>query len=716
MIISKYYRLCCACYFICNSSLLCYAELLDFSNKTYIEKSAILNRQLESSYFTTDLGNWVYSLFFKNKSNKLNNEYTNDESKKNPLALFEKTDTDKLVDESYFADSLISHDISENETKKSEHTIEHTSEASEDETGFIIPDFCQMHRAIKNRFKVTYCDQFLFYNLENDDYADEKVSTEYDAKVYSNPENPEEFMISETKQSTTPLVDEIEVVTEKLEKIEIKKIAKIEFDTSIDVESQVILKYKNSPLLRPFEYVETDLKLRLFSKLLKASKRYEFLKSFNGTLFVPVDDALEKLPVDIPELTSKQKNIHLNRNYSELLFKNEGLISDSDLIKEKVMESFEPVVLRSYTKRALSPESVITKGKVELTSDYKQRKLCVFYGTEWNDEACKVVSEEKVIESKYDVYPEDNKYFWVNGSKVLEVIACKKGFIYKLEKPIFPDFNDNEPTLIEYLKNNPEYSKLYFLVHKSKLFDDWLESLGPVTVFIIKDENWRIGPVKLPDCFFRALARPENREILVKILKWMSAPGLFYYKDLQKLQWVLNNQGPQLFVTHVNTSYWNQVQEIINKTEKLLMKSSNLEYYVELSHNKKPELQLEDLILIEGKAVIDKDIKLSNGVAHSLSSLPVRPDMDLRSLFWDCVDYICNECPITAKFLLRYFDDGGILPDPINPRSFIVPNGIRPDWVCYGNKNWFPPGWEPSDWKKYLSILSSYSNIKVTNF
>lgn len=125
---------------------------------------------------------------------------------------------------------------------------------------------------------------------------------------------------------------------------------------------------------------------------------------------------------------------------------------------------------------------------------------------------------------------------------------------------------------------------------------------------------------------------------------------------------------------------------------------------------------------------------------HVLSELPSISQFEPVLALWDCVHEFCFECPKVSGYILKFFDEGGLVPSESKqteilmtahmcflshsgprPLEYIVPPGPRPQWVCQGSTAWFPPGrvtlidlqwwrdedrhvlgWDPKQWRRYI--------------
>lgn len=520
--------------------------------------------------------------------------------------------------------------------------------------------------------------------------------------------------------------------------------------------------------LMPLEALVSDPDLQSLGGAVKQNEKYEVLRKVGMTIFAPVDAAFMNLPIDIDAVQdtnnlkkparARDANLQagaairrMRRDSSSPTTANsrpgsssprklsdENELSDgdtssdpkrhlsacdpyedgpcplgtnklkhtADLIGSRftqmtddikrarnkdVLEDFEKLIMFHVVKRIIPPGMIEAKQKLSLRTEFKGRNLEVGVYTDAFEKKEVLVAEGQ--------------------AKVIEIVVCRNGFIYKIDRPLFPAWNIGAPTLVDGIRSNPRFTKLRYLLDKTGMFDAWAQA-GPVTMLLIPDEAWKIDGLMIPPCFFKALVRPENADLLGILLKWTTIPGLWKKEDIQATTWLPNGAAPSLSVTTIDMSVWSQSQEarmdVWTNRESIYDPALHWAHDVEALPEVVPVLERgKTMTLIEGKEVVDWDIPFYNGYGHTIAELPLRPDIDLRAILWDCMDMFCGECPIITKYLLKYLDGGGLLPDVTNPKAYIVPPGPRPDWVCAGAHKWFPPGWDDHEWYKYVEYAKS---------
>ncbi|EZG50577.1 hypothetical protein GNI_125680 [Gregarina niphandrodes] len=488
----------------------------------------------------------------------------------------------------------------------------------------------------------------------------------------------------------------------------------------------------------PLQALVEQADVRIIGDSVRTSDKYESLKMIGMTLFIPVDSAFDQLPFELSTITQngvvKENPEAYNWTAVEPCLGCQSMRPHYSFkptlgvsaAHAKIAKDLEDLILYHVVRRQVPPGMIEKKMKLNMRSEMNGSTLSIEYAMPGAGSGSQAgpssAGYSSITGQQHKQLPASNAVPSVvigsTGARVLEVVHCRNGFIYKLDRPLTPSFNVNAPTLMEYISNHPEYTRLKYLLLHSHLFDGWIGSAGPITVLLIKDDGWKINGIPVPDCFFKALVRPANRDMLLKILKWVTVPGIWRRGEIENSQWLLNTEAPALMVNHV--------YRLVDNTGKKALSNDGAHVFANGKYfgtvpPREPEIIItgedgigsEDgpevfrgngdlLILIEGKEVIEWNIPLHNGYAHVLSELPLRPDIDLTPVLWDCLDFLCSECPIVTKFALKFLDNGGLLPDVSNPKAYIVPNGIRPDWVCSNHRNWFPPGWELREWKKYI--------------
>eukprot|EP01069_Polyplicarium_translucidae_P012930 Polyplicarium_translucidae@DN658_c0_g1_i1.p1 len=264
----------------------------------------------------------------------------------------------------------------------------------------------------------------------------------------------------------------------------------------------------------------------------------------------------------------------------------------------------------------------------------------------------------------------ETRQLTINESvKVVEIIKCRRGYIYKTDALLYPPWNVG-PTLSDYIRTTPWLSITRTFYEKLGVFPQY-EEAGPITALLVPDSLWTFNGDFPPTCVIDSLLRPENHHLVQSLGEWTTLPGLWNSTALSSVSRLPNILGPPLRVARVDEDSY-------------------------------PPGSIESpTILVEGVSVVKLDIPIYNGWVHLLAGLPQRQDLDFNMALWECVHDFCFQCPKLGDSILKFFDGGGLLPGK-TPTDYIVPPGPRPSWVCQGSRTWHPPGWHKKEWEQYM--------------
>ncbi|CEL98534.1 unnamed protein product [Vitrella brassicaformis CCMP3155] len=243
---------------------------------------------------------------------------------------------------------------------------------------------------------------------------------------------------------------------------------------------------------------------------------------------------------------------------------------------------------------------------------------------------------------------------------VLKVIPGVEGTVIETDKILLPQFHDGVPTLIDWLRARPEYSRLARLASLADLTDLLpganVANAGPLTVVVARDSGMvipegtsdpnAIPGDPLPLCLLDALVKPENKDALRKVFDKIIIAGV-----------------------------WNQT---------LLAQTSTLP---NLGNQGLPVEQRGSHFYIDGKKIIESDIKIANGIIHVVDQFPVPLDIDAIDVaFWTCMDQGLRFLkPEWVRLGLSFLDQDKSLP--VIGRA----PGQRPAWVASDLPYYYPP-------------------------